>query len=553
MSDLSDFTNKNSKFSGTKGLKISTGTTGQRVNEQARIRFNSTNSLMEYYNGTEWKSIDSPPVVQSISPSNMPSVPDGGTATSSVSFTITGTGFASGATVVFEPTSGGSNVTANSVTVNSNTSITAVVNDRSTITEANDPYNVKVTNVSGLSASLTEGLQVNSAPAFSVNSGSLGSFIDGNSVGTIACGATDTESDTITFSISSGALPNGLSQNSSTGAITGTLNTSVGSATTYNFTVAASDTASNQVVRDYSITVAPPPSGGTVTNATISGQAFRIHTFTSDGQFVTGASLSQVDALIVAGGGSAGARHGGGAGAGGVLHVTGATINAGTFAASIGNGGGRSPNETPGSTGQNTTFIGETANGGGRTNAYTGTCYTQNGGSGGGQSGRHCNQTGSATQGNPSQYSGTGYGNAGGTTNSSNRHFGGGGGGAGGAGQNASSNSMNDSQGGAGVQINIDGNSHYWGGGGGGNGYSNGQGGQAGNGGSGGGGGGGKSPNANTGSGGGQAKNSGGGGSGDQGGSGGDNTGGGGGAGSQSGPGRGGAGGRGIVIVKIPS
>ena len=67
--------------------------------------------------------------------------------------------------------------------------------------------------VSGLSAALGEGLQVNSTPAFSVAAGSLGSFIDGNSVGTISCGATDVESDTLTFSISSGALPNGLTQN----------------------------------------------------------------------------------------------------------------------------------------------------------------------------------------------------------------------------------------------------------------------------------------------------------------------------------------------------
>ena len=189
MSDLSDFTGKNSKFSGTKGMKISTGTTAQRVNEEARFRYNSTNSLMEYYNGSEWKIVDAPPVVSTITPNNMPSLPDGGTATDSISFTITGSGFASGATVVFEPTSGGSNVTANSVTVNSNTNITAVVNDRSTISEANDPYNVKVTNVSGLSAALGEGLQVNSAPTFNTAAGSLGSFIDCNSVGTIATGA----------------------------------------------------------------------------------------------------------------------------------------------------------------------------------------------------------------------------------------------------------------------------------------------------------------------------------------------------------------------------
>ncbi len=551
MSDLSDFTNKNSKFTGTKGVKISTGTTAQRVDESARIRFNSTNNLMEYYNGTEWKSIDAPPVVQSITPSNMPSIPDGGTATSSVSFTITGTGFASGATVVFEPTSGGSNVTANSVTVNSNTNITAVVNDRSTIAEANDPYNVKVTNVSGLSAALGEGLQVNSAPTFTVAAGSLGSFIDGNSVGTITTGASDTESDTITFAITSGALPGGLSLNTSNGNITGTLNTSVGSATTFNFSISISDTASNQQTRAYSIAVAPPPSGGTVTNATIGGQSFRIHTFTSDGQFISGATLSQTDVLIVGGGGSAGARHAGGAGAGGVLHITGATITAGTYAADLGDGGAQSPNETYGQTGQNTTFIGETANGGGRSNAYTGSCLTQNGGSGGGESGRHCNLVGSATQGNPSQYSGTGYGNNGGNTNTSNKHFGGGGGGAGGAGQNSTSNSMQTSNGGAGVQINIDGNNYYWAGGGGGNGYNNGQGGQAGFGGSGGGGAGGRS-GGSDGSGGTGGKNNGQGTSGDVGGQAGANTGSGGGGGSQTGPGRGGAGGRGIVIVKIP-
>lgn len=550
MSDLSDFTNKNTKFSGTKGVKLPVGTEAQRVNTEAVLRYNSQNNLMEYYTGSEWKIVDAPPVVTSITPNNMPSIPSGGSATDAISFAIVGSGFAAGATVILEPVNGGSNVTANTVTVNNNSSITAVVNDRSDLTEANDPYNVKITNVSGLAASLGEGLQVNSAPAFSVSAGSLGSFLDGSNVGTIACGATDAESESITFSISAGALPNGLSINTGNGNITGTLNTSVGSSTTHNFTVSITD-GSSVVARAYSITSAPLPTGGTVTNATISGSSFRIHTFTSDGQFANAAQLTNTDALVVAGGGSAGARHGGGAGAGGVLHITGATIPAGTYAASIGNGGGRSPNETPGTTGQNTTFWGETAQGGGRTNAYTGTCHTQNGGSGGGQSGRHCNQTGSATQGNPSQYSGTGYGNAGGTTNSSNRHFGGGGGGGGAAGQNASSNSMQDSNGGAGVQVNIDGNNHYWGGGGGGNGYSNGQGGQAGFGGAGGGGAGGKTTGGNA-SGGGQALNSGAGNSSDAGGNAGANTGGGGGAGSQSGPGQGGAGGRGIVIVKIP-
>jgi len=547
MSNIRDFTGKNRVMTGTSGTKIQSGTTAQRVDDTARLRFNNENNLLEYYTGAEWKSIDAPPTVQSITPSDMASIGD-----TNVSFAITGTGFASGATVTFEGVNGSfGTIVASSVTVNSVTSITAVA-PRSSFLEADDPYNVKVTNVSGLSASLAEGLTVNSAPSFSVPSGSLYTGYDNTSVGTISTGATDVEGDSITFTITSGSLPSGLSLNSSSGDITGTPNTSETSATTYNFTLTATDVASNQVTRDYSITIAALPAGGTITTPTISSTNYRVHTFTSDGTWTVYGTTSQVDALVVAGGGSAGARHGGGAGAGGVLYITGATIAAGSYSASIGDGGGRSGDEQYGTPGQNTTFLGETADGGGRTNAYTGACLTQNGGSGGGESGRNCNLVGSATQGNPSQYSGTGYGNGGGSTNTTSKHFGGGGGGAGAAGQSSTSNSMRTSDGGAGIQINIDGNNYYWGGGGGGNGYSNGQGGQAGFGGAGGGGAGGRTNGGNA-SGGGSALNSGGANSGDQGGNGGANTGGGGGAGSQTGPGRGGSGGRGIVIVRYPT
>ena len=65
MSDLRDFTGKNRKFTGTAGERISTGTTGERVNTQGTLRFNTTTNLMEYYSGTDWKSIDAPPVITS--------------------------------------------------------------------------------------------------------------------------------------------------------------------------------------------------------------------------------------------------------------------------------------------------------------------------------------------------------------------------------------------------------------------------------------------------------------------------------------------------------
>ena len=65
MSDLRDFTGKNRKFTGTIGERISTGTTGERDTSfgGGTIRFNSTTNLLEYYTGTEWKSIDAPPTI----------------------------------------------------------------------------------------------------------------------------------------------------------------------------------------------------------------------------------------------------------------------------------------------------------------------------------------------------------------------------------------------------------------------------------------------------------------------------------------------------------
>ena len=67
MSDLRDFTGKNKRFTGTDSEQISQGTTGERVasgsGDRGKIRFNTTSNLMEYYDGTDWKAIDAPPVI----------------------------------------------------------------------------------------------------------------------------------------------------------------------------------------------------------------------------------------------------------------------------------------------------------------------------------------------------------------------------------------------------------------------------------------------------------------------------------------------------------
>jgi hypothetical protein len=81
-------------------------------------------------------------------------------------------------------------------------------------------------------------------------------------------------------------------------------------------------------------------SGGTVTDITVDGVDYKVHTFTASGDFsvtaTSGGPLS-VEFLAVAGGGS-GARAGGGAG--GVLSSTSA-LNVGVYPIVVGAGGTR--------------------------------------------------------------------------------------------------------------------------------------------------------------------------------------------------------------------
>ena len=50
---------------GVSGVKLPVGDTSERVNTTALLRFNSDTGLPEYYNGTAWVSIDSPPIAVS--------------------------------------------------------------------------------------------------------------------------------------------------------------------------------------------------------------------------------------------------------------------------------------------------------------------------------------------------------------------------------------------------------------------------------------------------------------------------------------------------------
>jgi len=173
-------------------------------------------------------------------------------------------------------------------------------------------------------------------------------------------------------------------------------------------------------------------SGGTETDATISGVTYRIHAFTSSGTFQVTAGSSNIDVLIVAGGGGGGGSTAGGGGAGGLIYQAAVGVLVGSYTITIGAGGAGSrisdlgtPNNTNGS---NTTAFGYTAIGGGYgySGKPTGSRLPNAGGSGGGGGAYSGNDI--ATSSGAAGTSGQGY--AGGAGNDPGNWGGGGGGGA---------------------------------------------------------------------------------------------------------------------------
>jgi len=451
MADLRDFTGKNRKFTGTIGERISTGTTGQRdaaTFGAGTIRFNTTTNLMEYYTGVEWKSIDAPPSITNFN------IDSAGATTSTfidrtlsgnTSIVVTGSLYSAGAVVSFRGISG-ANFDATTTTVNSASQVTAVV-PYSSFLAAQEPYSIRVTNLSGLFAQLDGCLAVDTRPIFATASGTLGTIGDASrsSYTLSSAAATDPDSDTITYSITSGALPTGLSLNSSTGAITGTASAVI-SNTTSTFTVSAA-TPLQTATRSFSITVNAP--------------VITSYTSVSPFTFSVPPGLTTVRALIVGGGGGGGRVIGGGGGAGGFVETTSFPVTpGGTVSGSVGGGGGGAGGRgSKGSSGSNSTFGPITSFGGGGAGSHDNNAGLP-GGSGGG--GIYA-PGGSSTQTSFSPVGGIGYGHAGGTSGSSP---GAGGGGAGEAGLGPASGGGRN--GGNGRATDISGSSVTYAGGGGG-------------------------------------------------------------------------------------
>jgi hypothetical protein len=441
---------------GTEGTKVASGTTAQRGSTTGQLRFNTTNNLAEYYDGTQFKSIDSPPVVSSVNNTNI----EEADITSGFDLTITGSGFASGATVKFI---GADNTeySSGTVTVNSATSITASV--PTSVTNANEPYSVKVTNVSGLSNTLADAFNVDAKPVWQTTAGNILEADEGASVSTTVS-ATDPEGDTVSYAETGGTIltTNGFTLNSSTGAITGTAPTVTGT-TTYSFDLRATS-GSNFTDRTFNIIIADAPTGGDLIDTyTYDGTTYTFHKFTSNGNFVIGANKT-VDIFVLGGGGGSAGDNSGGGGAGGLIFRPSLVLSSGTYAITIGQGGtGTSANSQASSTkGTNTTFGSLlTALGGG----YGGSsgAAASNGGSGGG-GGRYSGAGASGIQTTDSGISadsrtyGFGFngGNGGNGGSAGSEGPGGGGGGTGANGSNASIGTVGNGGNGNSTFINSD-------------------------------------------------------------------------------------------------
>lgn len=423
--DIADFKFENIVDTGNEGTKIASGTNAQRGSTTGQIRFNTDTNLAEYYDGTAFKPIDSPPTITSTSPTSFGE----SQLSSSQTITITGGNFSSSITVEIIGNDG-TTYTPASTTRDSVSQIT--ITTPTTLTNANENYKIKVINSSGLSAELANAISINATPVFSTPSGSLGTLLDTGRQASNLTNISFSDSDSsATLSVTTGSIPSGLTL-ASDGTFSGTAD-AVASNTTSTFTVTATD-GSESATRQYSITV----------NAPI-----------------------LLEYLVVAGGGGGGGQVGGGGGAGGMLTGSIAYPSAGyVYTATVGGGGsGQSSGNdgADGTNGSNSSLSGSglsvTSIGGGGGGGYQGTRNGKSGGSGGG--------------GGNSNYSGgsgtSGQGNSGGSSFSGN-WAGGGGGGAGASGQNATNNSASgtSSDGGDGSQSSITGTATYYAGGGGG-------------------------------------------------------------------------------------
>jgi hypothetical protein len=246
----------NQANSSTGYFDVPAGTTAQRPASPATgmVRYNTDNNCLEQYTPSGWVGIAAPPTISSVSPSTF-------NGESGTSFTINGSSFDGGVIVKFI-TAGGEEVSSATVSYVNNSELTATTARDFTVAE--EPLKVKVINSTGLTYTLENAIDCGGTPTWS--SPTAGALFSQNiyegelAIATKTFSATDPDtSATVSYSVSSGALPSG-SVNSSTGVYTPGTFPTVASDTTYNFTMLATDNAGNSTTRAFTAAIKNDPS-----------------------------------------------------------------------------------------------------------------------------------------------------------------------------------------------------------------------------------------------------------------------------------------------------
>jgi hypothetical protein len=170
------------------------------------------------------------------------------------STTITGGNFASDITATFTGT-GYTATSAKSVTRNSATSVVVVRPD--SLPVSGSPYTLKLSNPGvtdpiGSNSHITT-ITAGSIPTWTTPSGSIGTFSRNSAFSTTVVAA-DPDGGTISYSVTTGALPAGLTLASSTGVISGTPTDSAPS----TFSITATDQGGNPLARSFTLLNAGP-------------------------------------------------------------------------------------------------------------------------------------------------------------------------------------------------------------------------------------------------------------------------------------------------------
>lgn len=492
-------------------FQIPVGVSNERpTGEAGMIRYLTTDNIIEYYNAntSSWVPISQqPPNPTLISPTQLLDPSSGQFQT----FTITGTDFASGAIVDFVGQDG--TIYGDDETIfTSSSSIDARFASSNPIYDAsfNEPFTVKVNNPAGLNGTLIDAVVYSERPTFT-NAVNLGSVDSSQNVLGLLADLTGTDPDShypLIFDVSNGStLPGTIDLSNDTtanggvgkGFFLGNAPTITNAAATYNPYFVITDASNNtSFFERFNFTVRGPlnlrtstaiTSGGTIdisyTDSTGTNYindpsygGYTIYTFKASSNTTNAVftfepdNWSDIGECLIVGGGGGGGSCGGGGGAGGFVNDNFYFQNGSLYDIQVGGGasGGAAGADNAGANG-GTSFIGTSSyklnafgGGGGAALSLTVGGFGGCGGGGGydiDQGGKSKGSSGATNTLIQGFDGGDGNDNLGG-----GNYPGGGGGGAGGPGGFVTSNSQGPN-GGIGLFSSITGvNTGYAGGGG---------------------------------------------------------------------------------------